>query len=227
MQYFYYYIYKLHIVDLAIFITFILTFISNRFSQKIKRLSDIKSISNIMQIDALFDVLVWYFKDFENLKIIVLFFSITFPVNVILNGLFPKFRNIFYFWFILISSLILYFKVDYRLLGEEKGYYLIPCITLELLAIIVCSYNVLKHKRIIQPVNYLYYLMLGFMILDFFWYLGFQGVIMNSFQNFWPYHYFYVLYLTIFRFIYIYYVAKYLRFWWIASREKRKLSTIQ
>ena len=208
--------------EISIFVTLIFTFISNFYAPKIKRLSEIKTISNIMQIDALFDVMVWHYQDSINLRIFVLSFSILFPINVILNGLFQNFRNIIYFWFTLISCLFIFYTIDYNSLGEEKGYYMIPCITLYILSILVCSYNVLKHKRILQPVNYLYFLMLGFMILDFFWYLGFQNVILNTFKSFWHYHYFYLLYLTIFRFIYIYYVVKYLRSYWIGYRQIEK-----
>jgi hypothetical protein len=206
-------------LNIGFFSTLVLTFISNHYAPKIKRLSELKSITNIMQIDAYFDLFVWYYKGFENLKIIVLFFSLTFPINVILNGLFPRFKNYIYFWLTLIFSFIIYYKVDYNSLGVEKGNFLIPCITLKLLAILVCSYNVIKHKRILQPVNYLYFLLLGFMILDFFWYLGFQNVILNNFNSFWYYHYFYVIYLMVFRFIYIYYVIKYLRSFWIFKKH--------
>ena len=213
---------KYHIIDFAFFFTLAISFVSNHFSPKFKRLSEINSITNIMQIDALFDVMVWFYKGSDNLKIFALLFTVIFPINVILNGLFKNFRNRIYFWFTLIFCVIMFHLIDYNSLGEEKGYYQIPCITLYILSIVVCSYNVLKRKRILRPVNYLYFLLLGFLILDFFWYLGFQNVILNTFKSFWHYHYFYLLYLTIFRFIYIYYVVKYLRSYWIGYRQIEK-----
>jgi hypothetical protein len=60
----------------------------------------------------------------------------------------------------------------------------------------------------LQPVNYLFYLLLGFLILDFFWFLGYRKVITNDFETFMKYHYFFIYYLTIFRIIYIFYVIR-------------------
>jgi hypothetical protein len=63
----------------------------------------------------------------------------------------------------------------------------------------------------LQPVNYLFYLLLGFLILDFFWFLGYRKVITNDFETFMKYHYFFIYYLTIFRIIYIFYVIRLLK----------------
>ena len=200
-----------NLINFSIITTMITTLISSYYAGKIKRLSEIKSITNIMQVDVLFDLMVWQLKCDENIKTILLIYSLAFPMIVILIGLFPSFKNGLYTWIIFLISIIAYYSIDYSSFGEEKGYYLIPSISLQLLAILVCTYNVLKHNRILKPANYLFYLMLGFLILDFFWYLGFENVITNKFNSFWQFHYFFTFYLTLFRMIYIYYVAKYLR----------------
>ena len=209
-----------YIIDISIIVTLIIAIISNHYANNIKRLSEIKPISSIMQIDALFDMLVWIYKYEHNVKSILLIYSLTFPVNVILNGLIPSFRNTLYFFFVLILNLVVFYTIDYASLRESDGIYFLPCVILQLLAIMVCSYKVLKHKRILQPVNYLFYLMLGFLILDFFWFLGFQKFIINKYNSFWNYHRFYTVYLVVFRIIYIYYVVKFLWSSWITNQRK-------
>jgi hypothetical protein len=84
-------------------------------------------------------------------------------------------------------------------------------IMLQIFSIIACSYKVLSHKRILQPVNYLFYLLLGFLILDIFWFLGYRKIITKDFKIFMKYHYFFIYYLTIFRIIYIFFVIRVLK----------------
>ena len=209
-------------IHVIIILTLLITFLSNYYSSKIKRLFEINAISNIIQIDVLFDLIIWIFMYDENVRIFELVYSLTLPIIVIINGLFPSLKNRIYFYSILFICLIAFYNFDYVVVLRNNSYLIILSIILQLLAIVVCSYNVLKHKRIIKTVNYLFYLMLGFLILDFFWYLGFENIIKNKFDTFRNYHYFYTCYLCLFRLIYIFYVLKYIRTSWILTNKKIK-----
>jgi len=199
------------IVEITIYGSFILAFLSNYNAGKIKKLYDIKSLTNILLIDALFDILQNYYINSVSAKTIDLIYSIAFPITVIINILFPSFKNGILFIFILVLSVISCNTIPFDSLNEIKGYYFFPVITLQIFSIIACSYKVLSYKRILQPVNYLFYLLLGFLILDFFWFLGYRKVITNDFETFMKYHYFFIYYLTIFRIIYIFYVIRLLK----------------
>ena len=200
------------IVELAIYGSFVIAFLSNYNADKIKKLHDIKPLSNILLIDALFDILQTYYLDSVSAKTIDLIYSIGFPITVIINILFPAFKNGILFIFILALSVIICNTIPYASFNESKSYLLFfSIITLQILSIIACSYKVLSHKRILQPVNYFFYLLLGFLILDFFWYLGYRRVITNDFDKFMKYHYFFTYYLTIFRIIYIFFVIRVLK----------------
>jgi len=200
------------IAEIAIYGSFVIAFLSNYNADKIKKLHDIKPLSNILLIDALFDILQTYYLDSVSAKTIDLIYSIGFPITVIINILFPSFKNGLLFIFILLLSVIICNTILYASFNESKSYSLFfSIITLQILSIIACSYKVLSHKRILQPVNYLFYLLLGFLILDFFWYLGYRRVITNDFETFMKYHYFFTYYLTIFRIIYIFFVIRVLK----------------
>jgi hypothetical protein len=200
------------IVVIGIYGSFAIAFLSNKNADKIKKLHDIKSLSNILIIDGLFDILSDYYQNSDKARSIVIIYSIMFPITVIINILFPSFKNGILFIFILLLSLIICNTIPYASLQESKSHLLFfSIITLQILSIIACSYKVLSHKRILQPVNYLFYLLLGFLILDFFWYLGYRQVITKDFESFMKYHYFFIYYLTIFRIIYIIYVIRLLK----------------
>ena len=79
------------IVELAIYGSFVIAFLSNYNADKIKKLHDIKPLSNILLIDALFDILTYFYQDSVNAKTIALIYSITFPITVIINILYPLF----------------------------------------------------------------------------------------------------------------------------------------
>jgi hypothetical protein len=196
------------VVEIGIYGSFVIAFLSNYKADKIKKLHNIKPLSNILLIDGLFDILSDYYQDSVNARSIVIIYSIMFPITIIINILYPSFKNGLLFIFILLMSLILCNTIPYDSIKESKGYYFFPVITLQILSIIACSYKVLNHKRILQPVNYLFYLLLGFLILDFFWYLGYNRFITNDLETFIKFHYFFIYYLTIFRIIYIFYVIR-------------------
>ena len=72
------------IVEITIYGSFILAFLSNYNAGKIKKLHDIKSLTNILLIDALFDILQNYYVNSVSAKTIDLIYSIGFPITVII-----------------------------------------------------------------------------------------------------------------------------------------------
>ena len=200
------------IVDIGIYGSFAIAFLSNKNADKIKKLHDIKPLSNILIIDGLFDLLTDYYQNSDNARSLVIIYFIMFPITVIINILFPSFKNGILFIFILLLSVIICNTIPYDSIKGSKSYLLFfSIITLQIFSIIACSYKVLSYKRILQPVNYLFYLLLGFLILDFFWYLGYSRIISSDFETFMLFHYFFNYYLTIFRIIYIIYVIRLLK----------------
>lgn len=203
---------KYPIFSIIFFITLPVTFIANWKSEKIKRLQQIKPISNIMQIDAMFDILVLYYVNNMSADRMTGFVCmILLPLCVILNGTIPNFKNNWYFLISLVTSLLMANFVDYSVIDNAMGYLLYPQLILQFLAIVVSSINSLKHKRGLQSVNYLYYLLLGFLILEFFWKLAYYQIATFEMGNFMKYHYFFIAYLTVYRLVYLAYVAVFLK----------------
>lgn len=194
-------------VNIVFFITFIITFFVNKKAEKIKQLAEISPITYIMQLDAMFDILCYFYSPYESeARTLEFLYCIIFPIGVVFYCRKSNFKNEFYLIFTLILCLTVANTIRFSSIYPYKFIYLYIDILLQFLAIIACTMNTIKHKRNIGPRNYFFYLMLGFMILDFFWFLGYHKFIKYSFINFMKYHYFFVGYFTIYRIIYIAYV---------------------
>jgi hypothetical protein len=199
------------IVNIGVFLSFFIAILCNYKAKNIKRLEDLKPITNILLIGALFDIITIFYQSFTAQHQMVVVYSITFPLCIILNVIFPKFKNLYYFLFVLILTIIACSYIPFPLIGNFSRYYFLTAIIVQILSIITCAYKVLSLKRILQPVNYFFFILLGFVILNFFWFLGYYKITYTNFKKFMEFHYYFIMYLTIFRFIYIFYIVRFLK----------------
>jgi len=200
------------IINIGVFLSFFIAILSNYKARHIKRLEDLKPITNILLIGALFDIItIFYQNSYTAQQQIVVVYFITFPLCIISNVIFPKFKNLYYFLFVLILTIIACNFIPFPLIGNFRRYYFITAIIFQLLSIITCAYKVLSLKRVLQPVNYFFFIILSFVILNFFWFLGYYKITYTNFKKFMEFHHYFIIYLTIFRFIYIFYIVRFLK----------------
>ena len=124
------------IVNIGVFLSFFITILCNYKARHIKRLEDLKPITNILLIDALFDIITTFYQNSYTVQQqIVVVYSITFPLCIILNVILPKFKNLFYFLFVLILTLIACNFIPFPLIGNFIRYYFLTAIIVQLLSI--------------------------------------------------------------------------------------------
>ena len=204
------------ILEIISFISFFVSVFAIWKSNKNKNLFDIKPITFIIQIEALFDIMALFISNTNNHRnaIFNLSFlcSIIYPSYVILaNKLTSNRKNKAYFTtlgvvFLFILAFIIF--VDYTILKKNKPYFIFVCIILYLAAIITAIHRSLHFKHKLVAKNYFYYLLVGFLIIDLFWFMGYYRVIDFEMTIWMQFLYFYLIFMNIIRVIYIGYVVK-------------------
>ena len=205
----------IQITRIVYFITFFVSIIAIWKSNKNKILFDIKPISVIIQIEAMFDVMVYFFKIANNDNAILnstFLYSIIYPTCVIFAkkiafnkkpyGVFITFGIVFLF------LLLFDIYVDYQLLKNNKTLLIFVSILLYLAAIIITIYRSLHFKHKLVAKNYFYYLLVGFLISDLFYFLCHYRIIDFEMTIWMQFLYFYLIFMNIIRVIYIGYVVK-------------------
>ena len=205
----------IQITRIVYFITFFVSIIAIWKSNKNKILFDIKPISVIIQIQAMFDVMVYFFKTANNENSMLnstFLYSMIYPTYVIFAkkiasnkkpyGVFITFGIVFLF------LLLFDIYVDYQLLKNNKTLLIFVSILLYLASIIITIYRSLHFKHKLVAKNYFYYLLVGFLISDLFWFMGYYRIIDFEMTIWMQFFYFYVIFMNIIRVIYIGYVVK-------------------
>lgn len=205
----------IRITDILFFITFLVSIFAIWKSNKNKILFDIKPISVIIQIQAMFDVMIYFFDVSNNENAIfnsTFLYSIIYPTYVIFAkkiatnkkpyGVFITFGIVFLF----LLLFDIYF--DYQLLKNNKTLLIFVSILLYLATIIITIYRSLHFKHKLVAKNYFYYLLVGFLISDLFWFMGYYRIIDFEMSVWMPFLYFYLIFMNIIRVIYIGYVVK-------------------
>lgn len=204
------------ITEIISFITFFVSVFAIGKSNKNKKLFDIKPITVVIQIEALFDIMVLFIaisNNHHNAMLNISFlYSIIYPSYVILaNKLTSNRKNKAYFTTLgVVFLLLLVFTifVDYTILKKIKSYFIFVCIILYLAAIITAIHRSLHFKHKLVAKNYFYYLLVGFLISDLFWFMGYYRVIDFEMTIWMQFLYFYLIFMNIIRVIYLGYVVK-------------------
>jgi hypothetical protein len=199
------------------FITFFVSFFAIWKSNKNKKLFDIKPITAILQIEALFDIMAYFIEISKNahsneIQNQGFLCSLVYPSYVILaNKITSSNKNKVYFTtlgVVFLFLLVFTIFVDYTILKKIKPYFIFVCIILYLAAIITAIYRSLHFKHKLVAKNYFYYLLVGFLISDLFYFLCQYRIIDFEMSVWMPFFYFYMIFLDIIRVIYIGYVIK-------------------
>lgn len=191
--------------------TFILTFISNHYVNKDKRLYNMREISNIMQIDALFDILVSSYTQNENVRWIYLVYTIVFPLYIIFLSKTTTKKGLVSMMLVIIISLTFFYSINFYNFLPYINFYIYPTLIIHITAIGFCIYRSLHYERIFKAKNYFYYLILGFMILDLFYFLSFYNVFPAKLDVFISFAGYTLIYLNIVRVAYILYILNALK----------------
>lgn len=210
------------IVDMFLLV---MTIIAHRKSNK--KISEIISITNILQLDAIFAF--WcnffsagyffspdhifgtkeYFYNGDALLNHSILYEVLYTLNILLINYHTKLKYpiIPLFLFVTIPLFSLYAG---NLLADIHyiQYRFVPGLLLLILSMIICIKRTLRIDKKLKPVNYFYYLLFGFLVLELFYFLSEYKVI--SFQlSFWmKFLYCYTIYQILFKSIYIFYVLK-------------------
>jgi hypothetical protein len=204
------------ILSIISFITFFVSIFAIWKSNKNKNLFDIKPITVVLQIEALFDIMNLFIANTNNNRNAMFnhsfLCSIIYPSYVILaNKLTSNRKNKAYFTtlgVVFLFILVFIIFVDYTILKKIKPYFIFVCIILYLAAIITTIYRSLHFKHKLVAKNYFYYLLVGFLISDLFYFLCQYRLIDFEMSVWMPFFYFYVIFTAIIRLIYIRYVVK-------------------
>ena len=196
------------ITGILFFVIFILTIIIQWKKNKI--FYELKSITYILQLGSIFDIWSLFFQNqYNTAQNLVVLYSLVFTLYIFLSDFIKNDRkNILQlFLFVLIPIFCIYtdFKSIYSIFFK---YVFLIIVIFYLLAIITTLYRCFQIKLRLKAINYFYFLLLGFIILDLFYFLGYYHVI-DFKMSFWIiFLNFYLIYLNAIRLIYIIYVSK-------------------
>jgi hypothetical protein len=200
---------------IIVFTTFFVSVFAIWKSNKNKKLFDIKPITVIIQIEALFDIMVYFFKIENNTNAMLnsnFLCSIIYPSFVILaNKITTNKKNNFVFLIlgiVLLFSFLFDILIDYSELKKIESYFIFVCIVLYVTAIITTVFRSLDFKHKLVAKNYFYYLLVGFLISDSFYFLCEHRIIDFEMKIWMQFIYFYLIFMNIIRVIYIGYVVK-------------------
>lgn len=187
---------------------FILTIIVGWKKSKI--LNDLTSITSILQLGAFFDIWSFVFRNNynESLKLVFLY-TILFPLHFILCYFINKKQNLFVSIILFFLIPFFCFYVDYKIIyANFLNHWFWPISILNLIAIITSFYRCCHFKIRLKPSNYFYFLLLGFLLMNLFYYLGFYHIIDFKIKIWMIFINSYLIYLNAIRIIYIIYVSK-------------------
>jgi len=190
-------------------ITLIFSFFSIWKKKKNVRIKEIAPISNIFLIGAIFDLMIMLFQSEAQIRMLGIIYCFVFPISLLVVDLIIKLEYfVFPMLLITICSIVIYlFKYDF--LNSLSVYCNFPIILLQIITILFIFYKSISFKIKLKPLNYFYYLIMGFLILDFLYYLGNYEVV-NFDRSIWmKFIFLYVFYLNFIRLIYIFYVVKF------------------
>ncbi len=203
------------ITEIISFIAFFVSVFAIWKSNKNRKLFDIKPITVIIQIEALFDIMVYFFEIENNTNAMLnsnFLCSIIYPSFVILaNKITTNKKNKFVFLIlgiVFLFSFLFDILIDYSELKKIESYFIFVCIVLYVTAIITTVYRSLDFKHKLVAKNYFYYLLVGFLISDFFYFLCEHRIIDFEMKIWMQFIYFYLILMNIIRVIYIGYVVK-------------------
>lgn len=196
------------ISDIIFITTFIVAFIVSWKEKNNKKLQEIAPISNILLIGALFDILILIFQDHNSSRVLGIFYWLVFPITVIFSKKISILKTTFVLSTILSLSLILIHFVDYDFLKNYLIYIIYPLILVIIISIMYTTENCFNYKRRLTAINYFYYLILGFMLIELFFFLCYYQIIIFNFSVWTIFLYFFIFYLNILRIIYLVYAAK-------------------
>ena len=189
-------------------ITLIFSILSIWKKKKVIRIKELAPISNIFLIGAIFDLLIMLFHSEAQIRILGIIYCLVFPVSILVVDLIIKLE--FYVFPILLITFcsIVVYLIKYDILNTLFVYYNFPIILLQIITILIIFLKSISFKNKLKPINYFFYLIMGFLILDFFYFLG-NYQLMNFDMSIWmKFLFLYVFYMNFIRFIYIIYVAK-------------------
>jgi hypothetical protein len=178
--------------------------------KKSKILNDLTSITSILQLGAFFDIWSFVFRNNhdESLKLVFLY-TILFPLHFILCYFFNNKQNLFISLILFFLIPFFCFYVDYKIIYTNfLTRWFWPILILNLIAIITSFYRCCYFKIRLKPSNYFYFLLLGFLLMNLFYYLGFYDIIDFKIKIWMIFINSYLIYLNVIRIIYIIYVSK-------------------
>jgi len=190
------------------FATFILTIIIQWKKNKV--FHELNSVTYILQLGSIFDIWSLFFQDkYNSSQNLIFLYSLVFNLYVILSNQIKIDRKnslqLLLFLFIPIFCIC----VDFKLINSIfRNYLFLIILFFYLLAIITCLQRCFQFNMKLKPVNYFFFLLLGFIIIDLFYYLGFYHVIEFKMSIWMVFLNFYLGYLNVIRIIYIFYVSK-------------------
>ena len=190
------------------FTIFILTVIIQWKKNKVFK--ELSSITYIFQLGAIFDIWSLFFRNQYNAaQNIVFLYSLVFTLYVIFSNYINNGRKNIVQFLLFILIPIFCICVDFKLLYKILFKYVFLIILFfYLVAILTCLLRCFQFNIKLKAVNYFFFLLLGFILIDLFYYLGFYHVIEFKMSIWMVFLNFYLIYLNVIRLIYIFYVSK-------------------
>jgi hypothetical protein len=190
------------------FFTVIIAFVSQW--KKNKNIIEITPIGFILQFGSYFDIWSFLFRNNFNLSSTLSFlYSVSFPLFLISSQILARGKKnilpVLMFFIIPVFCYFIEYKIIYR---NIFPYWFLFILVLYILTIIVCFRRCFNLKFKFKPYNYFYFLLLGFVIIDLFYNLGFYQIIDFRMSIWVLFLNFFLIYLNLLRIIYIIYVSK-------------------
>jgi hypothetical protein len=196
------------VTNIIFFITFILTFVLSGKIELNKKVKELKSISFIFEIGAFFDIMIFILNKYHNAKLLGFLYSIIFPICILFEHKLSALKNYFLITFILIVVVLFYWQFNVVFIKKNFSFFFYIFLPIQITAISISVYKTLQYKIKLSARNYFYHLIVGLLVLDLFYFLGYYRVIDFEISVWMQFLTFYLIYLNIMRVSYITYVAK-------------------
>jgi hypothetical protein len=189
-------------------ITLLISFLAQ--FKKNKKIIEITAIGLILQFGSYFDVWSFVFRNnFNESSTLLFLYSLVFPLFVSSSEILCRLKKEKILILLYLAIPVFCICVDYKIVYTFIfSYVFLIILILYFIAIIVCFWNCFKFKFKLTENNYLYFSLLGFIVLDLFYYLGFYHVIDFKMSVWMTFLNFYLIYLSLLRVVYIIYVSK-------------------
>lgn len=198
--------------EIVTFLTIATTIIAQRKSATNKKHEGIGNITNILQLDICFDIINLFFLKiiyFKNaLANTSYLFDIFYFPNIIFIHIYKKIKFPIIPIALLVTIPVIVFFMGKTLIDSNYEHTFFPILALRFFAMIVCVKRALRIKTKVRPINYFYYLLTGFIVLEFFYFFRASGVIDFNMDFWMKFLYFFLFYQIFFRLTYIIYVFK-------------------